>query len=80
MHTIKTEALDHFVVFGETHLRHIVNEFVDYYNHLRPHQTKDNSPLTGANPPEYSRAIDPMSIICDERLGGLLKHCRRKAA
>lgn len=38
--SIKHECLDHFVVFGEAHL-HIVSEYLDYYNRLRPHQRKD---------------------------------------
>ncbi len=29
--SIKHECLDHFVVFGERHLRYLVNEYVDYY-------------------------------------------------
>jgi putative transposase len=44
--TLRTECLDRFVVCGERHLSHLVNEFVTYYNHERPHQSKDNRPLT----------------------------------
>jgi len=35
--TIKRECLDYFYVFGEKHLEHLINEWVDYYNTVRPH-------------------------------------------
>jgi putative transposase len=38
--TIRREFLDYFLVFGERHLKLILNEWVDYYNHHRPHRGK----------------------------------------
>ncbi len=35
--SIRRECLDHFVVFGEAHLRRIVTAYVSYYNELRTH-------------------------------------------
>src|SRR6266436_3161810 len=35
--SIRRECLDHFVVFGEAHLRRIVTPYVSYYNELRTH-------------------------------------------
>jgi transposase InsO family protein len=35
--SIRRECLDHFVVFGEGHLRRIVTAYVSYYNELRTH-------------------------------------------
>ena len=45
--TLRRECLDHFVVFGQDHLRHLINEFVTYYHRWRPHQGLGNRPLTG---------------------------------
>ena len=45
MQSIKQECLDHFVVFGENHLRHIVSEYVAYHNEDRPHQGVGNTRL-----------------------------------
>jgi hypothetical protein len=71
--------LDYFVVFGEDHLRHILADFVAHYNGDRPHQGKGNRPLTGPDPPDWCGAVAPENVLCDERLGGLLKHYRRRA-
>ncbi|HEY8503744.1 MAG TPA: integrase core domain-containing protein [Gemmataceae bacterium] len=76
--SIKSECLDHFVVFGEAHLRHSVDCYVTYYNTDRPHQSLGNVPLSG-QPPGPSRE-PPVEVACAERLGGLLRHYYRKAA
>ena len=78
--TIKNEALDYFIVFGEDHLNHIVSSFVEYYNTLRPHQGLENVPLSGTVPEEQSVTVDPDEVICREWLGGVLKHYERRAA
>ncbi|UUO05345.1 integrase core domain-containing protein [Blastopirellula sp. J2-11] len=44
--TIQQECLDHFVVFGEQHMDHLVKEFVEFYHEERPHQGKENELLT----------------------------------
>ena len=36
--TIRREALDLFLLFSEKQVRKIIREYVDYYNHQRPHQ------------------------------------------
>jgi putative transposase len=75
--SIREECLNHFVVFGEDHFRHIVSSYVHFYNTQRPHQSKDNLPLTGASPPETADGLKEADIVCDEALGGLLKSYRR---
>ncbi len=42
--TIKREALDHFLLFSEKQVKNIIREYVDYYNHYRPHQGIDGIP------------------------------------
>ena len=37
--SIRREVLDHVIVIGEGHLRALLTEFLDYYNHDRPHRT-----------------------------------------
>jgi hypothetical protein len=35
--SIRSECLDHIVVFGERHLRHVLLSYMDYYNGTRTH-------------------------------------------
>ena len=79
LESVKTECLDHFIVFGESHLRLMVSNYEEFYNSQRPHQGKDNLPLTGLPPPPLE-PVNAADIDCDERLGGLLKHYRRRQA
>ncbi len=77
----KHEVLNHFVAFGEEHLRTILSEWLDYYHHHRPHQGLGNVPIGGELPSEES--VDGFrleNVVCRESLGGLLKHYERRAA
>jgi putative transposase len=78
--TLQHEALDHFVVFGEDHLNHIVSEFVRYYHEFRPHQALDNLTLSSSTQAEQSDLADADEVVRYEWLGGLLKHYERRAA
>ncbi|MBN1589586.1 MAG: transposase, partial [Pirellulales bacterium] len=40
----KHEVLNRFIVFGEKHLRYILNQWVSYYHQVRPHQGLGNVP------------------------------------
>ena len=69
------------------HLDYIVQTYVDYYNRVRPHQGKDNRPLTMINESipirTTARPPDPRQILVVQRhelLGGLLNHYERNAA
>ena len=35
--SIRQEALDNFLLFSEKQVRKIILEYVEYYNHQRPH-------------------------------------------
>jgi putative transposase len=78
----KHEVLNHFLVFGERHLRHILSSSVEYYHEHRPHQGLGNVLLAdcGKSPPELSDIVPLGTVTCCESLGGLLKHYERKAA
>jgi hypothetical protein len=60
--------------FGQRHFDFLISSYLDFYNTLRPHQSLNNRPLTG----EWIESDDPLDpgerIVCDSRLGGLLRH------
>ncbi len=78
--SIKHECLNHFLVFGENHLRHLTGEYLDYYHRLRPHQGIGNSPPDSKIIPFEGIDPSPSQIRCESRLGGVLQHFYCKAA
>jgi putative transposase len=78
--SLRVECLDRILALGETHLNHIVQSYVAYYNQLRPHQSLGNRPLPEADAPDPPILPFPdAGVVCEKRLGGLLKHYRRAA-
>jgi transposase InsO family protein len=63
--SIRRECLDHVVVFGERHLRHILLSYMKYYNEVRTHLSLEkDTPV--------SRAVERTGhILCRPILGGL---------
>jgi transposase InsO family protein len=63
--SIRRECLDHVVVFGERHLRHVLLSYMNYYNETRTHLSLDkDAPL--------SRTVESAGrILCRPVLGGL---------
>ena len=70
--SIKSECLDRMIIFGEAHLRYLISEYVQHYHTERAHQGLDNMLI---EPPPQGTG----KIVCQERLGGLLKFYRRAA-
>jgi transposase InsO family protein len=42
--TLRRECLDHLLIHGEQHLRRILAEYAQHYNHHRPHQSREQRP------------------------------------
>ena len=63
--SIRRECIDHIVVFGERHLRHVLLAYMNYYNGARTH-------LSLSKDAPISRAAETAGcIICRPILGGL---------
>ena len=63
--SIRRECIDHIVVFGERHLRHVLLSYMSYYNGTRTHLSLNkDAPM--------SRAAETAGrILCRPILGGL---------
>jgi len=63
--SIRRECLDHVVVLGECHLRHLLLSCMKYYNGTRTHLSLEKDA-------PFSRAVERAGqILCRPILGGL---------
>jgi transposase InsO family protein len=65
--SMRQESLDHIVVFGERHLRHLLRAYADYYNRTRTHLSLDKDSSA-------SRATERFGRICPMFILGGLHH------
>jgi transposase InsO family protein len=67
--TIRTELTDRMLIFGERHLRHILNAYTRHYNGQRPHRSRQLRPPR----PDHPIPARPAGRIARRAiLGGLL--------
>ena len=66
--SIRRECVDHFIVWGETHLRRILRTYARYYNDIRTHWSLDKD-APAFRPIQRSGIVDSHAI-----LGGLHHH------
>jgi transposase InsO family protein len=65
--SIRRECLDHIVVFGERHLRHVLLSYMDYYNGTRTHLSLNkDAPI--------SRAAEAAGRVLSRPILGGLHH------
>ncbi len=77
--TIKHELLFKFILFGNRHLDHLVDQFLGYYNGQRAHMERGNLPPLGTVPDEVVKPIRDR-IEVKSYVRGLVKSFERKAA
>jgi len=71
----RLQLLAHVIPLGERHLRWVLTEYIEHYNHERPHQALGGLPPSPRDPPNGDA-----TIVCKTRVGGLLRHYHREAA
>lgn len=76
--TLRHKLLDHFMIFGVRHLRHLLAESLTHSDAERPHQRIGNVPL--ADMPASVWPFTHGRVRCRKRLGGLLHDYHRVAA
>ena len=73
--TLRRECTDHIIPLSERHLCLVLEEYVAYYNDMRPHRTLVLEPPEGARIPQRIGAV-----IASPVLGGLHHRYERRAA
>ena len=73
--SIKSECLDKMILFGEKHVRYVVEQYNEHYLRERPHRILGRRIIE----PETPMPTEG-EVLCRERIGGLLKTYFRKAA
>jgi len=77
--SLRRECLDRLLIFGRSHLVHVLTEYVDHFNRHRPHRSLgQRAPEDGDQPPQITPAR-LNDIRRRERLGGLLHEYERAA-
>lgn len=77
--SIRTECLNHFVILGERHLRHLLQEYVVHYNAERFHQGLGGRLITEQDQPGNDNGVSNV-IRRRKRLGGILNFYHLNAA
>ena len=77
--SIKYECLNQFVLFGERHLRHVINEYMYHYQCERFHQGLDGQLVVAKQSSANDNDVS-QPVACRSRLGGLLNFYHREAA
>ena len=73
--SVKSECLSKMIFFSEKMLRRTVREYLVHYHRERNHQSIGNCIITQGE--GVGRSVG--EIVCDERLGGMLRYYRRAA-
>jgi putative transposase len=69
--TVREDCLDWLLILGERHLRRVLREYADHYNHSRTHRALGlRAPLPRGQPAGLGSARGAV-IRCD-RLGGIV--------
>lgn len=69
--SVRTECLDHFLILNERHLRHLLTDYVTWFNRWRPHRSLGQQAPCGRSPPTYAANRKETEIIARPVLGGL---------
>ena len=77
--SVRRECLDHMLIINDRHLYRLIDEYVAYYNHARPHQGIGQR-IPDPDEDSKSRVGDKgQRVTCQPVLGGLHHDYRRVA-
>ena len=74
--SIRRECLDHVIVLNQTHLRHMLSQYISYYHGSRTHLSLAKDAPT----PRRVLGIAEGDVIAFPEVGGLHHRYERRAA
>jgi transposase InsO family protein len=77
--SVRTECLDHILVFNEAHLRRAISAYVVYFNYWRPHRSLGQRAPCESTVRQFRPRGPDREIMAEPVLGGL-HHIYRRAA
>jgi len=66
-------AADWLIILGERHLTLVLRQYLDHYNHCRPHLA------LALQPPSPLQTYGTGAVVCRQRLYGLINEYSRAA-
>ncbi|MFF7588839.1 integrase core domain-containing protein [Kitasatospora purpeofusca] len=77
--TLRREALDHLLIWNETHARQILNTYARHYNRHRPHQARGQLPPLAQEHPVPRAGLAAHRLLRARVLGGVINEYRYAA-
>jgi putative transposase len=76
IHSARAECTNRMLIYGQRHLRSVLDEYAGHYNRHRPHQSRQQRP-----PDQDNRADAPLDLPVQRRkiLGGVINEYYRAA-
>jgi putative transposase len=69
--TVRTESLDHILIYGRRHLQGVLRSYVSHYNEQRPHRGLDLATPSGSRTLAPGR-VEGAQVARRDVLGGLI--------
>jgi putative transposase len=70
--TLRREALDHLLIWNETHARHVLDVYARHYNRHRPHQARNQLPPLAQEHPAPVTDLTTHRLLRTRVLGGVV--------
>ena len=77
--TLRREALDHLLIWNETHAQHVLDAYTRHYNRHRPHQARGQLPPLTQEHPEPVTDLTTHRLLRTRVLGGVVNEYRYTA-
>ena len=77
--TVRRECLDRILIFGPSHLRRVLEDYVSHYNQHRPHRSLGQRPPAPLTMSPGEASSDAVSMRRRVVLGGLINEYRPAA-